>query len=232
MNNVGPQMVFNTQVVIIGDGAEVSYEIMPALERTGFRVRNFISAEHYFNSSFRPINIIYIVDSNLSGISGNDVIRTIRHNDKLSIIILLLSCNDPDCIVSGFKYGADCYVIKPLNMEEIVERAKSAHVKLNFMRKNIKTHELSLLPETFSVVNNGLTVDLTSREFVLFRCLFKHMGTVCTREQLVQEFKSEKGMAIRNIDVHIFTLRKKLLPIGVAVDTVWKIGYRVKIADT
>lgn len=224
-------MVYSKQVIIIGEGQEISYEMIPALEQNGFLIRNFLSAEHFFNSNFRPHNTIYFVDCHLTGITGHDVVRTIRQQDKLSAIILLRSCTDPACTISAFKNGADCYVSKPLNMVEIIERIKSAHTKLIFIRKSIKTDGIILLPETCSVSNNGLSVDLTSREFMLFKYLYKNLGSVCTREVLIQELKSEKGMAVRNIDFHISTLRKKLLNINVAIDTVWKVGYRLKSSN-
>ncbi len=224
--------MLNKQIVIIGYGQEITYELLPAIEHNGFPVRHFISAEHFFNTDYRPTNVIYFVDHKLSQISGTDVIRTIRLTDKLSNIIMLLDSNDSDSIIAGFKNGADCFIVKPLYTREIIERIKSAHIKLNIIRRSVKVQGLNLFPETCSVVNNGASVDLTPREFKLFKCLSKDLGTVCTREFLVDDLKGEKGMAVRNIDVHIFSLRKKLEKINMIVETVWKVGYRIKILDT
>jgi DNA-binding response OmpR family regulator len=71
-----------------------------------------------------------------------------------------------------------------------------------------------------------VTVSLTAREFVIFDKLYKTLDTV-SREDLIAEFDLKEKMTVRNVDVHIFFLRKKLAKVHMSILTVWGAGYKL-----
>jgi DNA-binding response OmpR family regulator len=74
-----------------------------------------------------------------------------------------------------------------------------------------------------------VTVNLTSREFIIFHHLYKNQSKASTREELINEFDKDLEMTARNIDVHIFSLRKKMAKVKIEIETVWGTGYKVVV---
>jgi DNA-binding response OmpR family regulator len=86
---------------------------------------------------------------------------------------------------------------------------------------------LKLIPEAHSVMKDGATVSLTAREFKIFQHLYKNQTQASTREELIAQFENDVEMTARNIDVHIFSLRKKMNKLNIAIETVWGTGYKL-----
>jgi DNA-binding response OmpR family regulator len=86
---------------------------------------------------------------------------------------------------------------------------------------------VKLIPEANAVIRNGVTVNLTAREFIIFNHLYKNSPKPVTREELIAQFEKDMEMTARNIDVHIFSLRKKTDKINLSIETVWGTGYRI-----
>ena len=88
---------------------------------------------------------------------------------------------------------------------------------------------VKLIPEAHTVIKDGITVNLTSREFVIFNHLFKNQTAASTREELINQFEKDMEMTSRNIDVHIFSLRKKMNKVKIGIETVWGTGYKIVV---
>ncbi|MCE3014200.1 MAG: winged helix-turn-helix domain-containing protein, partial [Proteobacteria bacterium] len=98
--------------------------------------------------------------------------------------------------------------------------------KYSELSKDLFSEGLKLLPEAHSLLKDGTTVNLTSREFTIFKHLYDSKATV-SRDEIIKQFTSDEEMTLRNIDVHIFALRKKLKKVGIAIATVWGAGYKL-----
>jgi len=190
-------------------------------------VYGFNSAEEFFLAKNRPDYSIYLVDWNLPGIKGIDVVRTIRLKDKLSPIFMVSAYNRPDQIIEGLKSGADDYLTKPFNYDELLVRVTNAYEKVSSLQDNLINVGLKLIPEAHLVIRDGVTVNLTSREFVIFNHLYRNPAVASTREELINQFDKDLDMTSRNIDVHIFSLRKKMGKIHISIETVWGTGYKI-----
>lgn len=217
----------NKDIVIIEDERDILDALKYLLEKNEFHVFPFLSAEEFFSAKDRPDHCVYLVDWNLPGIKGVDIIRTIRLKDKLSPIFMMSAYNKPDQIIEGLQTGADDYITKPFNYDELLVRVRNAYEKVNSLRDNLMNVGLKLIPEAHSVIKDGVTVNLTAREFVIFHHLYKHQENASTREELINQFDKDMDMTARNIDVHIFSLRKKMNKINIAIETVWGTGYKI-----
>lgn len=216
-------------IVIIEDEKEIIESLRYLLEKNQFTVHAYLSAEEFFSSKTRPDSCVYLVDWNLPGIKGIDIIRTIRLNDKLSPIFMLSAYNKSDQIIEGLQSGADDYITKPFNYEELLVRVKNAHNKVTSLQDNLMNVGLKLIPEAHTVMKDGVTVNLTAREFIIFNHLYKNPNTPSTREELINQFEKDMEMTARNIDVHIFSLRKKMNKIKIGIETVWGTGYKISL---
>jgi DNA-binding response OmpR family regulator len=92
---------------------------------------------------------------------------------------------------------------------------------------NNSANELRFIQNSNLVIRGEITVSLTSREYVIMSHLFANKEKACTREELLENFKDSPDMTARNIDVHVFSLRKKLHKVDLGVETVWGIGYKI-----
>lgn len=214
-------------IVIIEDEKEIVESLRYLLEKNEFTVLPFLSAEEFFSTKTRPEHCVYLVDWNLPGIKGIDIIRTIRLKDKISPIFMMSAYNKSDQIIEGLQSGADDYITKPFNYEELLVRVGNAHAKVSSLQDNLMNVGLKLIPEAHSVMKDGVTVNLTSREFIIFNHLYKNPTTASTREELINQFDKDLDMTARNIDVHIFSLRKKMNKVNIGIETVWGTGYKI-----
>ncbi len=214
-------------VVIIEDEKEIVEAIKFVLEKNDFEVFGYGSAEEFFSTKSWPSQCVYLVDWNLPGIKGTDIIKTIRLNDKISPIFMVSAYNNKDQVVEGLKSGADDYITKPFNFEELLVRVSNAHSKYNHLQDNLMNVGIKLIPEAHSVIKDGATVNLTAREFVIFQHLFKKQTDPSSREELISQFEKDMEMTERNIDVHIFSLRKKMTKLNISIETVWGTGYKI-----
>jgi two-component system phosphate regulon response regulator PhoB len=216
-------------VVIIEDEKDIVETLKFFLEKNQFEVVPYNSAEEFFTAKNRPDFGVYLVDWNLPGIKGTDIIKTIRLKDKLSPIFMISAYSNPDQIVEGLRSGADDYLTKPFNFDELMVRITNAHSKVNHLQENLMNIGIKLIPEAHSVIKDGVIVSLTSREFIIFKHLYENQATPSSRDQLIEQFEKDMEMTARNIDVHIFALRKKVGKINIGIETVWGTGYKLVV---
>jgi DNA-binding response OmpR family regulator len=214
-------------VVVVEDEQDIASSLKYFLEKNDIGVVTFGSAEEFFAAKNVPDQCIYLVDWNLPGIKGIDIIKTLRLRDKLSPLFMLSANIESAQIIEGLQAGADDYITKPFNYDELLIRIKNALTKFGNLKDNMLNVGLKLIPEAHSVMMDGVTVSLTSREFIIFQHLHNHRNAPSTREELINQFENDSEMTARNIDVHIFSLRKKMNKIKIGIETVWGTGYRL-----
>jgi DNA-binding response OmpR family regulator len=140
---------------------------------------------------------------------------------------MMSAYNKPEQIIEGLNSGADDYLIKPFNYDELLVRIDNACTKITTLQENLMNVGLKLIPEAHTVIKDGVTINLTSREFIIFHHLYKNQSVASTREELIHQFANDLEMTIRNIDVHVFSLRKKVSKINISIETVWGTGYKM-----
>jgi two-component system alkaline phosphatase synthesis response regulator PhoP len=214
-------------VVIIEDEKDIIESISFVLKKNGFEVMSFLSGEEFFSEKQRPQHCVYLVDWNLPGVKGVDIIKSIRLHDKVSPVFMVSAYSKSEQIIEGLQSGADDYITKPFNFDELLVRVGNAHEKVSSLKENLINVGLKLFAETHSVMKDGVTVGLTSREFIIFQHLNKNHDVPSTREELINQFENDTEMTARNIDVHIFALRKKLNKVNIGIETVWGTGYKI-----
>jgi two-component system, OmpR family, alkaline phosphatase synthesis response regulator PhoP len=214
-------------IIIIEDENEILGALKYLFEKNGFMVFGFASAEEFFSFKERPDHCVFLIDWNLLGIKGIDIVKTIRLKDKLSAVFMMSANNKPEQIIEGLQSGADDYITKPFNYDELLVRIENAYSKVFSLQDNLMNVGLKLIPDAQSVMKDGVAVNLTSREFVIFHHLYKHPDVASTREELINQFEKDMEMTARNIDVHIFSLRKKMSKVNIGIETVWGTGYKL-----
>lgn len=215
-------------VVIIEDEKSVTDMLKYLMEQNDFKVESYSSAEDFFLTKKVHGHCIYLVDSRLPGIQGEDVIRTIRSKDKISPVFMISGNTEMLDITNSLKSGADDYVLKPFNPDHLIVKIKNATSRTALILKNLMNVGIKLLPEANSILKDGELVSLTSREFKIMSFLLESKNEIISREKMVGDF-DDPEVTTRTIDVHISSLRKKLSNVNLSIETIRGQGYRINL---
>lgn len=177
---------------------------------------------------------LVLLDIMIPELSGLEVLRRIRRTDQNTPIILLTARDAVHDKVSGLDLGANDYVTKPFQIEELLARIR-VHLRKPVEKKQ-KRNELSVGDlfvdlDAHEVKRDGQLIDLTPREYDLLVCLLKNKNIVLTREQLIEQVWGYDYYGETNVvDVYIRYLRQKVDK-GFSeayIQTVRGVGYTIK----
>ncbi len=177
---------------------------------------------------------LVLLDIMIPELSGLEVLRRVRRKDKATPIILLTARDEVHDKVSGLDLGANDYVTKPFQIEELLARIR-VHLRNNTSQvtqtEKLEVGELSVAIETRQVLRQDVEIDLTPREFDLLVYLMKNKNIVLTREQIMEQVWGYDYFGDTNVvDVYIRYLRQKVdktfdIPY---IQTVRGVGYTMK----
>lgn len=216
-------------IVVIEDEEGIKEILSHSLNKAGFDVRAYGSAEDFICDRDRPIQCVYLIDWKLPGIQGIDIVKLIRQTDKLSPLFMMSANISSELIIIGLQAGADDYILKPFNIEELLLRLKNAQMKYKNMQSNLIHTGLKILPEANCIIVDGKVISFTAREFLILNYLYSRENLEVNRSELIGLFNKDDKIQDRNIDVHVFSLRKKIAKNTNKIDisTVWGKGYKL-----
>lgn len=180
---------------------------------------------------------LVILDVMLPGINGFDVLRQLRAQSQVPVLMLTARGDDVDRIV-GLEIGADDYLPKPFNPRELVARVNAILRRTHTIHEpsaaeTVTIGDIELDPRARIVRRDSELIDLTTAEFDLLRVLLQSAGQVVPREQLFQNVLGRDFSVFdRSIDNHISSLRRKLGPRVSGVErikSVRNIGYQYAV---
>jgi len=157
---------------------------------------------------------VLVLDLGLPKLSGTDLLKWLRgRNSKVPILILTARDTVADR-VAGLNAGADDYLIKPFDLDELIARLHALlRRSTGHVTQTLRHGPIELDPATHQVLKNGLAIELSAREFTLLHELLLHIGRVQSREQLEQHLYGwGEEVESNSVEVHIHHLRKKLDP--------------------
>lgn len=155
---------------------------------------------------------LMVLDLGLPKLSGIDLLTWLR-GINLTLPVLILTARDTIADrVSGLNTGADDYLIKPFDLDELIARLNALlRRSAGQVTLTLQHGDIELTPSTHLVSKKGQTVELSAREFTLLHELLLHVGRVQSREQLEQHLYGwGEEVESNSVEVHIHHLRKKL----------------------
>ncbi|MEO7039145.1 MAG: response regulator transcription factor [Candidatus Elarobacter sp.] len=177
---------------------------------------------------------LVVLDLNLPGFPGTEVLRQIRAVRDVPVIMLTARVHEVDRVV-GLELGADDYVGKPFSPREVVARVKTV------LRRSVRgealapTHEkrigaITIDPVAHDVHVDGRAVTLTPTQFKILDVLASHVGQTLTRDQLLERVGADGDVFDRTLDRHIANLRARIEPNPSNpryIVTVFGVGYKM-----
>jgi len=199
------------RVLVIEDDTEIADVLRRTLRQEGHEVRTAGDGEEALSAAAEFAPDLVILDLGLPKLDGVEVLRRMRADDDVPVLILTAR-SDLDDRVEGLDTGADDYLVKPFERQELLARMRA------LMRRRpprgaatLVLGDLRLNPATREVVRGDREIELTAREFELLEFLMRNERLVVSRERLLEEVWGYDPLAMTNtIDVFISNLRRKL----------------------
>lgn len=204
---------------LLGDG------ISAGLKQDGYTVdwvQDGESADHALQSEHFDI---VVLDINLPRLSGIEVLKRLRDRSSVTPVLLLTARDTVTDRVQGLDCGADDYLTKPFDLDELNARLRALLRRSSGRATPLLTHGAVVLdPAARRVTLDGTEVDLSQREFALLQVLMENLGRVLPRSRLDETLYGWGTEVESNtLEVHIHHLRKKLG--STLIRTVRGVGY-------
>jgi two-component system phosphate regulon response regulator OmpR len=224
-------------VLLVDDDEKLCKLLREYLEDYGFQVLTLGDGTSVVKTIRAESPDIIILDIMLPGKDGLDVLKEIRTEFSMPVIMLTAKGEDADRIV-GLELGADDYLPKPFNPRELLARMKAVLRRMSSPSSGETSQDENLIIEAGGLVLNKAKrtllveeqeVELSSTEYKLLEVLMERPNTVLSRDELMNLARGRDFMAFdRSIDVHISKLRTKLKKyprFRNSIKTVWGTGY-------
>jgi two-component system response regulator MprA len=201
----------SARVLVVEDDAEIASILKRLLRIEGYEVRDAADGEAALSEARDFVPDLVVLDLGLPKLDGVDVARNLRGDGDVPILVLTAR-DATDAKVAGLDAGADDYVVKPFEREELLARIRA------LLRRrpprgsaNLVSGDLVLNPDTHEVRRGERAVDLTQREFELLEYLMRNERLVVSRQRLLDEVWGYDPFALTNtIEVFVSNLRRKL----------------------
>jgi two-component system response regulator CpxR len=220
-------------ILIADDDTELCELLREYLGMEGFEVRLAFDGEQALAESRRPGLDAMVLDIMMPRMNGIDVLRNLRKESELPVIMLTARGDDIDRII-GLELGADDYLAKPANPRELLARIRAILRRSNTQSTvaTLEVGDLVLNQARRELHRDGLLIDLTSTEFSILQLLLQRSGEIVEKKDMYLAALGREPVAYdRSIDMHVSNLRRKL---GQAMDgterieTIRGIGYQYR----
>ncbi len=223
-----------SKVLIIEDSADINDLIGEALKKAGYEYRQaFSGTEGLLRAETEQFDLA-VMDLMLPGMSGEELLPRLR--EKQGIPVIILSAKDSlDSKLSLFDLGAEDYMTKPFEVEELIARIgvrlKKASAGRGPEGKKLVLKDLVLDPEGFCGEIGGDKLSFTKQEFKILELLLSNPQRVFSKQDIYDYAWEEYYMGEdKTVNMHISNIRKKLKAVSEEeyIETVWGIGFKAK----
>lgn len=199
------------RILIVEDEPDLLASLAQALREEGYAVDTTDNGQDgLFNAEGVDYDAI-VLDVMLPGLDGWEVLRRLRQT-KATPVLMLTARDQTRDRVKGLDNGADDYVVKPFDLEEVFARLRAIIRRSTHQTTNvIEIGDIKVDSGARQVSLRDKKVELTAREYSLVEFLARHRGAVVTRTQLYEHLFDENESSLSNLlDVHVSNVRKKL----------------------
>jgi two-component system response regulator RegX3 len=202
-------------ILLVEDEDSITEPLAAALAREGFDAHPARTAAEALELAPRLAPDLVLLDVMLPDGSGFDVLRALRRDSRVPVVMLTARGDEADRIV-GLELGADDYVVKPFSAREVAARIRAVLRRADEARPEepdaaLEVGAVRLDPARREVSLEGKPVELARKEFDLLHLLMREAGTVVTRERIIDEVWDVNWFgSTKTLDVHVASVRKKL----------------------
>lgn len=214
------------KILLIEDNETLANGISKKLKEIGYIVDVFYDGEDGLYSLETAIYDLLILDLGLPCIDGIDIIKKLRTSRK-NLPILVISARDKlDQRILGLDTGADDYLCKPFELDEVIARVHALlRRSKNQISNIINYNDLSFNTQTLILTKDSNTIDLSKRELKIFEYLLQNQNAIVSKDNIVEHITSvDDEFNPTAVETYISRLRKKLGD-SINIKTVRGLGY-------
>ncbi|MCR5764259.1 MAG: response regulator transcription factor [Treponema sp.] len=220
------------RILVVEDDEDLNRTMCSFLRKNGYEAEGCLLANDAYNVMYNNLFDLIISDIMMAEIDGFEFAKTVRKVNENIPIIFVTARDDFSAKQKGFDLGIDDYMVKPIDLQELLLRISALLRRANIAQnKKIVAGNFTMDEEERCAMNNGEEISLTAREFNLLYKLLSYPKKTFTRVQLMDEFwDSDSNATPRAVDVYITKLRDKLSSCtDFEILTVHGLGYKAVI---
>ena len=202
------------KILIVEDDHMMAVALREGLESEGYQVELAADGQAGLKTALEKNFDLVILDVMLPKMSGFDVCKQLRSAGNRVPLIMLTARNLEVEKVRGLNLGADDYLTKPFSLMELIARIEAILRRIKQGQVALEQYafaDVTLDFRKYEATKGHRTLELSSREFRILKCLIEHRGEVVTRDQLLDHAWSYDSFpSTRTVDVHIARLRQKI----------------------
>ena len=218
-------------ITIIDDNKDL-LEVLSSTLSDSFAVESFVEPDSGLDFIRNHNTDAILLDLHIPGKDGFQVYEEVKRAKQNLPVLFLTGDLNLDARVKGLEIGADDFLLKPVQTEELVARIKN---RINLSKRNlqnnkmIKFKDLTIDLDGHQVILNNQTVRLTPKEYQLLLVLSQNPNRVIHKDDLINMLWKDVHVEINNLDTHFSNLRRKLRPFSTHIKTLKNLGYVLRI---
>ncbi len=217
------------QILVVEDDEKLNRIVCTYLNDSGFQAKGCLNARDAYDAMYSQLYDLIISDIMMPEIDGFEFAKTVRKVNERIPILFMSAKDDLPSKQRGFRLGIDDYMVKPVDLDELVLRVQALLRRANIeTERKITVGNLMLDADGMSAEVDGEEISLTTREFNIIYKLLSYPKKTFSRAQLMDEFWDvDSDTSLRAVDVYMTKLRNKLSGCdGFKIVTVRGLGYK------
>lgn len=217
------------KILVVEDDRELNRTVCAYLRQNGHEPVGCMNAEEAYNAMYKDLFDLIISDIMMPGTDGFEFARTVREQDQNIPILFMTARDDLGAKSQGFRIGIDDYMVKPVDLDELLLRIGALLRRAGIARsRKLEIGKLTLDADERTACLDGREIPLTVREFNLLYKLLSYPKKTFTRSQLMDEFwDADSASGMRTVDVYMTKLREKFSECeDFSIVTVYGLGYK------
>ena len=220
------------RIMVVEDDGELNRQVCAYLKQNGYEAVGCLNANDAFNALYNELYDLVISDIMMPGMGGFAFAKTVRETSRDLPILFMTARDDFAAKRQGFQIGVDDFMVKPIDLEELVLRVGALLRRARIASSHhLEVGNVVLDADERACTVRGEEVSLTAREFNILYKLLSYPKKTFTRAQLMDEFwDADSSSTLRTVDVYMTKLREKFADCeAFEIQTVRGLGYKAVI---
>ena len=216
-------------ILVVDDDKSLNQTVCTYLNDCGFQTKGVFRADEAYDEMYNNLYDLIISDIMMPDVDGFEFAGTVRQVNRHIPILFMSAKDDLSSKERGFRLGIDDYMVKPVELAELVMRVRALLRRANIeMERKLTAGNLELDADGMTASVDGEEIMVTTREFNILYKLLSYPNKTFTRAQLMDEFWGiDSGTGLRAVDVYVTKLRDKFSGCdGFEIRTVRGLGYK------
>lgn len=219
-------------ILVVDDDAALNQSVCTCLNNNGYEAKGCLSAQSAYDTMYNSLYDLIVSDIMMPGTDGFAFAKTIRGLNRTVPILFMSARDDISAKRKGFDIGIDDYMVKPIDLSELLMRVRALLRRANVEEsRKLQVGNLLLDADAVSAVLNGEEIPVTTREFKILYKMLSYPNHTFSRAQFMDEFWGlESETSLRAVDIYITKLRDKFSVCDAfEIKTVRGLGYKAVI---